>query len=78
MDARSYNWYQNANYALSEVRDSVRSMKIAGQLAVGLVTVHYFFVNIAYLAVVSKANILSSGQVEGYAFAVIDPQPCVA
>lgn len=40
-------------------------MKIAGPLAIGLVTVLYLLVNIAYLAVVSKADILSSERMAG-------------
>lgn len=64
---RSYHGYQTANYALSEVRDPVRTMRIAGPLAVGLVTVLFLFVNLAYFAVVSKADILLSGHMAGYA-----------
>lgn len=62
---RSYIGFQNANSALSEVKNPVRTMKIAGPLAIGIVTVLYLLVNVAYLAVVSKADILSSGRMAG-------------
>lgn len=64
---RAYDGYQGANYVLSEVRDPVRTMRIAAPLAVGLVTVSYLVVNLAYLAVISKTDILSGGRMVGYA-----------
>lgn len=58
----SFIGYSNVNYALSEVRNPVRTLKIAGPLAISTITVVYMLVNIAYFAAVPKADILSSGQ----------------
>ncbi|KAF9240469.1 APC amino acid permease [Melanogaster broomeanus] len=54
----SYIGYSNANYALSEVRDPVRTIKRAAPLAMILVAFVYFSVNVAYFAVISKADML--------------------
>ncbi|KAI1798050.1 APC amino acid permease [Ganoderma leucocontextum] len=55
--------YSNANYALAEVRDPVKTMKRAAPLAMLFVTLMYMLVNVAYYAVVDKAEILSSGRI---------------
>lgn len=60
---RSFIGYSNANYALSEVRDPVRTLKRAAPLAMLLVTLVYLLVNIAYYAVVSRTEILGSGRI---------------
>ncbi|KAH7910143.1 APC amino acid permease [Hygrophoropsis aurantiaca] len=57
----SFIGYSNANYALSEVRDPVRTIKRAAPLALLFVACAYLAVNIAYFAVVSKADMLGSG-----------------
>ncbi|KAJ7206905.1 APC amino acid permease [Mycena pura] len=59
----SFIGYSNANYALSEVRDPVRTIKRAAPLAMTAVTLVYMFVNVAYFAVVSKDDILSSRRI---------------
>ncbi|KAJ7917226.1 APC amino acid permease [Mycena leptocephala] len=59
----SFIGYANANYALSEVRDPVRTIKRATPLAMSAVTVVYMFVNVAYFAVVSKNDILGSRRI---------------
>ncbi|KAJ6576031.1 APC amino acid permease [Mycena vulgaris] len=59
----SFIGYSNANYALSEVRDPVRTIKRAAPLAILSVAAVYMLVNIAYFAVVSKADILGSRQI---------------
>jgi L-type amino acid transporter 9 len=46
-----YGW-QNANYVLNEVRDPVRTLKIAGPLGLGITATLYIFANIAYFACV--------------------------
>ncbi|KAG5353328.1 hypothetical protein C0989_008052 [Termitomyces sp. Mn162] len=56
----SFTGYANANYALSEVKDPIRTIKRAAPLAMLFVTMVYMFVNIAYFAVVSKGDILES------------------
>ena len=60
---RAFIGYSNANYALSEVRNPVQTIKRAAPLALILVSVAYISVNVAYYAVVSKADILDSGTV---------------
>ncbi|KAL0950540.1 hypothetical protein HGRIS_007347 [Hohenbuehelia grisea] len=59
----SFIGYSGANYALSEVRDPVRTIKRAAPIAMISVTTIYMLVNIAYFAVVSKADILGSRQI---------------
>lgn len=56
----SYLGYSHINYALSEVKHPVRTVKYASALALLLVTSVYFSVNIAYFAVISKSDILNS------------------
>jgi len=53
--------YSNANYALSEVRDPIRTIKRAAPFAMFLVALSYMTVNVAYFAVVSKQDMLSGG-----------------
>ncbi|KAL1941718.1 hypothetical protein VTO73DRAFT_6718 [Trametes versicolor] len=55
--------YSNANYALAEVRDPIRTIKRAAPLAMLSVTFVYMLVNIAYLAVVDKDEIVGSGRI---------------
>ncbi len=62
MRTRSFIGYSNVNYALSEVKNPVRTLKIAGPVAIASVSVVYILVNIAYFAAVAKEDILSSGQ----------------
>ncbi|KAF8157117.1 APC amino acid permease [Crassisporium funariophilum] len=59
----SFIGYSNANYALSEVRDPVRTIKRAAPLAMISVTAVYLFINIAYFSVVSKTDILESRRI---------------
>ena len=56
----SYIGYSNANYALSETKNPVRTLKIAAPLAIGVISILYMFVNIAYFAAVPKADILAA------------------
>ncbi len=60
---RSYNGYANANAALSEVRDPVKTLKRAAPLALVSVTALYLLVNIAYFAVIPKEDIMNSKRV---------------
>ncbi|KAJ6517472.1 APC amino acid permease [Mycena vitilis] len=59
----SFIGYSNANYALSEVKDPVKTIKRAAPLAILSVTIVYMLVNIAYFGVVSKKDILGSRQI---------------
>lgn len=60
---RSFIGYSNANYALSEIRDPVRTIKRAAPLAILTVTIVYMFVNVAYFSAVSKTDILESRRI---------------
>ncbi|KAI0073662.1 hypothetical protein K474DRAFT_1720319, partial [Panus rudis PR-1116 ss-1] len=64
----SFIGYSNANHALSEVKDPVRTIKRAAPLAMLLITVIYLLVNIAYYAVVSREEILGSGRIAAALF----------
>ncbi|KAJ7214391.1 APC amino acid permease [Mycena pura] len=59
----SFIGYSDANYALSEVRDPVRTIKRAAPLAIASLATMYLLVNVAYFAVVSKNDILGSRQI---------------
>jgi solute carrier family 7 (L-type amino acid transporter), member 9/15 len=50
----SYTGWQNANYVLNDVKNPVRTLKIAGPLALGITATLYIFANIAYFAYVSR------------------------
>jgi amino acid transporter len=56
----SYIGYSNANYALSETKNPVRTLRIAAPLALGSVAILYMFVNVAYFAAVPAEEIISS------------------
>lgn len=56
----SYVGYSNANYALSETKNPVRTLKIAAPLAIGTVSILYMLANISYFAGVPKEEILTS------------------
>lgn len=64
----SYIGYSNANYALAETRDPVRTLKRAGPLALILVAILYMLANIAYFAAVPKDEIISSGRILAASF----------
>jgi solute carrier family 7 (L-type amino acid transporter), member 9/15 len=51
----AYSGWQNANYVLNEVRDPVRTLKIAGPLGLGITATLYIFANIAYFAYVRSS-----------------------
>ena len=59
----SYVGYSNANYALGEMKNPVRVLKIAAPSALFVITVLYIFVNIAYFAVVPAEEIRTSGRI---------------
>ncbi|OBA20155.1 amino acid transporter [Metschnikowia bicuspidata var. bicuspidata NRRL YB-4993] len=59
----SYVGYSNANYALGEIKNPIRVLKIAAPSALFVITILYIFVNIAYFAVVPADEIRSSGRI---------------
>lgn len=64
----SYIGYSNANYALSETKNPVRTLKIAAPLAIAIVAVLYMLANIAYFAAVPREEILDSGRILAASF----------
>lgn len=54
--------FSNINYALSEVKNPKRTVRIAGPLAILIVTILYLLANIAYFAAASKEEITGSGR----------------
>lgn len=56
----SFVGYSNVNYALGEVKNPVRTLKIAGPTSLIFLAIVYIFVNIAYFAVVPKEKLISS------------------
>ena len=48
----SYAGWQNVNYVMNDVKNPVRTLKIAGPLALGITATLYIFANIAYFACV--------------------------
>ncbi|KAH7014452.1 amino acid/polyamine transporter I [Microdochium trichocladiopsis] len=56
----SFIGYSNANYALSETRNPVRTLKIAAPLAVTVIGVLYILVNVSYFAAVPKEEMLAA------------------
>lgn len=64
----SYVGYSNVNYALGEVKNPEKVLKVAAPLAFFTLVVIYMFVNIAYFAVVPKEDIASSGRILAASF----------
>jgi len=54
--------FRNANYALSEVHNPARTLRIAGPLSVVVAALFYLLCNIAYYSAVSKEEITNSGR----------------
>ena len=52
----------DANYALSEVHNPARTLRIAGPLSIIVVATFYLLCNIAYFAAASEEEITSSGR----------------
>ncbi|THG96884.1 hypothetical protein EW145_g7702 [Phellinidium pouzarii] len=57
----AYAGWSNINYVLNEVKDPVRTLKIAGPLGLGICAVLYLLANIAYFAAATKEQILNGG-----------------
>ncbi|KDR72257.1 hypothetical protein GALMADRAFT_102004 [Galerina marginata CBS 339.88] len=58
----SYIGFSNANYALSEMENPARTLRIAGPIAIITVTIFYILCNIAYFAAATKEDITDSGR----------------
>lgn len=46
----AYSGYSNVNNVLNEVKNPIRTLKIAGPLGLGVTTVLYLMTNVAYFA----------------------------
>ncbi|KZS96537.1 high affinity methionine permease [Sistotremastrum niveocremeum HHB9708] len=57
----AYAGWSNVNYVLNEVRDPIRTLKIAGPLGLAICALLYLLANVAYFAASSKHDILKSG-----------------
>ncbi|KAF8129240.1 amino acid transporter [Boletus edulis] len=57
----AYAGWSNINYVLSNVRNPVRTLKIAGPLGLGICAALYLLANIAYFSAATKGQIESSG-----------------
>ncbi|KAI6032554.1 amino acid transporter, partial [Pisolithus marmoratus] len=57
----AYTGWSNVNYVLNNVRNPVRTLKIAGPLGLGICTLSYILANVAYFAAVTKTEIEDSG-----------------
>lgn len=64
----SYIGYSNANYALGEIKNPVKVLKIAAPSALFFITVLYILVNIAYFAVVPADVLRNSGRIVAASF----------
>ncbi|OVF09246.1 putative high-affinity methionine permease [Clavispora lusitaniae] len=56
----SYVGYSNANYALGEIKNPVRVLRIAAPSALCIIAILYIFVNVAYYAVIPAHDIRST------------------
>lgn len=59
----AFDGWNNANYVIGELRNPIRTLKVAALSAISIVSVLYILANIAYFAVVPKEVILSSNTV---------------
>lgn len=58
-----FRGYSTANQVLGEVRNPVRTLQVAAPIALGLVSVAYLAVNVAFFLVVDKEEIRDAGVV---------------
>ncbi|KAF4510261.1 hypothetical protein G6O67_002163 [Ophiocordyceps sinensis] len=59
-DGDGYQGWEGANYVLCELKDPRRTLAIAAPLTVGIVTILYLLVNVAYFAAISKSELAKS------------------
>jgi amino acid transporter len=58
----SYAGWSNASYVLNEVRNPVRTLKIAGPLGLGICALFYMLANVAYFAAATLEEVEKSGE----------------
>lgn len=64
----SYIGYSNANYAMSEMKNPVRTLKRAAPIAIITIGILYMLVNIAYFAAVPREELANSGRILAASF----------
>ncbi|KAI0044682.1 high affinity methionine permease [Auriscalpium vulgare] len=57
----AYSGWSNVNYVLNDVKNPVRTLKVAGTLGLGITSVLYILANIAYFSAATKTEVLKSG-----------------
>ncbi|TBU25667.1 high affinity methionine permease [Dichomitus squalens] len=57
----AYNGWSNVNYVLNNVKDPIRTLKIAGPLGLGISTILLLLANVAYFAAATKEEIINTG-----------------
>lgn len=57
----SYAGWNNAAYVLNEIKNPVKTLKIAGPLGLGICTILYLLANVAYFAAATPEEISNSG-----------------
>lgn len=63
--AFSYSGWNSVHTVSSEIKDPIRTFKIAGPVSLSLVTLSYIFTNLAYLLVIPPAEINLLGKLIG-------------
>lgn len=58
-----FRGYSTANQVLSDVKNPVRTLKVAAPIALGIVSLGYFAINVAFFLVVDKEDFKSAGVV---------------
>jgi amino acid transporter len=58
----SFYGFSNANYAMAEMKNPRRTIRIVGPLAIAVAAALYLFSNVAYLSGASKEEIVTSGR----------------
>lgn len=61
----AYGGWNSIHTVTNEIIDPVRTLKIAGPVALTIITITYITINIAYLVVIPNDEIVSSGQLVG-------------
>lgn len=61
----AFSGWSNVHTVSSEVRDPIRTFRIAGPTSLIIITISYFFTNLAYLTVLTDQELVSGGTLVG-------------
>lgn len=61
----AYGGWNSIHTVSNEIIDPVRTLKIAGPVSLGIITITYVVINITYLVVIPDSELASSGQLVG-------------